>query len=287
MKFRIISILLVGFMLLTLSPQAKNKKDKKEIGIQLWSVRKDMKENPEGTIEQLGRIGYRFVEMAGYKDGRFYGMLPAEFKTLVEANGMSVLSSHTRLNLPVSDEDWNNATKWWDQCIAAHKAVGAKYIIMPSMEKTAYQDLAVLKKYCDYFNFVGEKCNKAGLRFGYHNHANEFTTEFEGNIFYDYLLQNTDPKNVIFQLDLFWVYKGGKDATEYFKKYPGRFELFHVKDETELGASGQMDFKSVFKKSKKGGMKYYIVEIGKYNFDPLISVAKCYKYLNEAAFIKN
>jgi sugar phosphate isomerase/epimerase len=129
-------------------------------------------------------------------------------------------------------------------------------------------------------------CNAEGIRFGYHNHAREFETELEGNLFYDYLLQNTDPEKVMFELDLYWINEGGKNAVDYFKKYPGRFELYHVKDKAELGASGTMDFKSSFDNAELAGMKDYIVEIEHYNFEPLESAALSYEYLNTAEFAK-
>ena len=258
---------------------------KKEIGIQLWSVRKDMNADPAGTIAKLGEIGYSFVEAAGYKDGKFYGMEPAEFKALLEENGMTMKGSHSGPNLPKEGE-WDNTMKWWDECIAAHKAAGAKFIVKPSMGGDSYRSLDTLKMYCDYYNVVGEKCNEAGMRFGYHNHDNEFKTVLDGHIFYDYLIENTDPEKVMFELDLYWIYKGGKDAVDYFNKYPGRFELYHVKDYEEVGASGKIDFKPAFDNAKLAGMKEYIVEVERYNFEPLESVAKSYEYLNNAEFVK-
>ncbi len=258
---------------------------KKDIGIQLWSVRKDMKKDPIGTIARLSEIGYTFVEAAGYKDGQFYGMEPATFKTLLETNGMTMKGSHTGPNLPKEGE-WDQTMQWWDECIAAHKAAGAKYIVKPSMGKDSYRSLDTLKMYCDYYNAIGEKCNEAGIRFGYHNHAEEFKTKLDGHLFYDYLVENTDPDKVMFELDLYWIYKGGKDAVDYFNKYPGRFELYHVKDYEEVGASGKIDFKPAFDNAELAGMKEYIVEVERYNFEPLESVAKSYEYLNNAEFVK-
>ncbi len=258
---------------------------KKEIGIQLWSVRTDMKADPTATIVKLGEIGYSFVEAAGYSDGKFYGMEPTDFKALLEKNGMAMKGSHTGMNLPKEGE-WDQAMEWWDTCIAAHKEAGVKYLVKPSMGGESYRSLDTLKMYCDYYNVVGEMCNKAGIRFGYHNHAKEFETELDGNIFYDYLIQNTDPDKVMFELDLYWIQDGGKDAVDYFNKYPGRFELYHVKDVEELGASGTIDFKPAFDNAELAGMKDYIVEVERYNFEPLVSVAKSYEFLNTAEFVK-
>ena len=107
---------------------------------------------------------------------------------------------------------------WWDTCIAAHKKAGVKWIVQPWMGKTGYESLDGLKAYCKYFEAVGEKCNKAGIRFGYHNHDKEFTTEFEGKPVYDWMLELCDAKKVMFQLDLYWIDHGGKNALDYFEK---------------------------------------------------------------------
>ena len=256
----------------------------KYIGIQLYSVRDDMKKAPEETVAKVGEMGYSFVEAAGYSDGKFYGMEPADFKALVENNNMDFLSSHTGQNMPDS-ANWEKTMAWWDTCIDAHVAAGVKYIVQPWMSSEGYDSIAGLKAYCDYFNAVGEKCNEKGIRFGYHNHSGEFT-ELEGEVIYDYMLQNTDPEKVMFQLDLYWIKEGGGDAVAYFNKYPGRFELYHVKDATELGASGEMDFESAFENAEIAGMKYYIVEVEQYNFEPLVSVEKSYEYMVNAPFVK-
>ena len=261
-----------------------NTSQDKFIGLQLWSVRDDMKKAPEETIAKVGEIGYSFIEAAGYSDGKFYGIEPADFKALVEKNNMVFLSSHTGQALPDS-ANWDKTMAWWDTCIDAHVAAGVKYIVQPSMGGAGYDSIAGLKAYCDYFNAVGEKCNEKGIRFGYHNHNKEFS-ELEGQVIYDFMLQNTDPEKVMFQLDLYWIKEGGGDHVAYFNKYPGRFELYHVKDKVELGASGEMDFESAFENAEKAGMKYYIVEVEQYNFEPLVSVEKSYEYLVNAPFAK-
>ena len=284
-KSSLFALILIVFTSSAFAGNTVSAKKQKDIGIQLWSVRDDMKTDPAATIKKLGEIGFTFVEAADYNDGKFYGMEPAEFKALLKENGMKMKGSHTGPNLPAAG-DWDKTMVWWDQCIADHKAAGAEWIVKPSMGGEAYESLDVLKKYCDYYNAIGEKCNKAGIRFGYHNHNHEFETVLDGHTFYDYLVQNTDPKKVMFELDLYWIQDGGKNAVDYFEKYPGRFELYHVKDVDELGASGKMDFEPVFKMAKKSGMKNYIVEVERYNFAPMVSVEKSYDFLNNASYTK-
>jgi len=163
---------------------------------------------------------------------------------------------------------------------------GAKFIVQPSMGRDAYQSLEGIKKYCDYFNKVGEKCAAKGIKFGYHNHSGEFTTLYDSIPLYDHMLKNTDPKKVFFQLDLYWCVEGKKNPVDYFKKYPGRFILWHIKDKEEIGASGQMDFASMWAAAKISGMKYGIVEVERYNFDQFTSCQKSIEFLNNAPFVK-
>ncbi|WP_372651101.1 sugar phosphate isomerase/epimerase family protein [Draconibacterium sp.] len=259
-------------------------KKEKFIGLQLYSVRDDMGKDVPGTLKAVGEMGYGFVETAGYGDGKIYGMEPVEFTELCKSNGLKVLGAHTGQDVP-SEEKWDETMAWWDTCIAAHKAAGVKWIVQPWMGGSAYESLEGLKAYCAYFNAVGEKCNAAGIRFGYHNHDKEFTTEYEGKPLYDWMLELTDPEKVMFQLDLYWIAEGGKNAVDYFEKYPGRFELWHIKDEKELGESGKMDFASVFAERLKSRAKYGIVEVERYNFEPLESCKKSFEYLKTQDYV--
>jgi len=277
-------IMAIALSFLLASCAGEKKETEKFIGIQLWSVREKMNEDAAGTLKALGEIGYKFVEAAGYRDGKFYGMEPVEFKELVEANGLIFLGSHTGQDIP-AEGSLDEVMAWWDTAIAAHKAAGVEYVVMPWMGRIGHESLEGLKRYCDYFNAVGEKCNAQGLRFGFHNHAQEFL-ELEGEIIYDFMLNNTDPDKVMFQMDLYWVVEGGKDPVDYIQRYPGRFENWHVKDEAEVGASGNMDFERIFGYAELSGMKYYVVEVEKYNFDPIESVKISFDYLMNADYVK-
>jgi sugar phosphate isomerase/epimerase len=260
-------------------------KPTKEVGLQLWSVKDDMKTDAKGTIEKVGAMGYKLIEAAGYSDGKFYGMEPADFKALCDANKVNFFSSHCGQAVPDS-AGWAASMAWWDTCIAAHKAAGVKYIVQPFMDKVGYESIAGVKRYCDYFNAVGEKCNAAGIRFGYHNHSEEFK-DVEGQTIYDYMLKNTDPAKVMFEMDLYWIAEGGKRPVDYFNAYPGRFELWHVKDKAEIGGKdAKMDFKPIFESAEKAGMKKYIVEVEEYNFAPIESAQKSLEFLQNAEYVK-
>jgi sugar phosphate isomerase/epimerase len=256
----------------------------KNIGLQLYSIRDSIMKDIPGAVAKVSKMGYTFVEPAGYKDGKLYGMGPTAFKALCDGNRLAIISSHVGQALPDSS-NWGKTMAWWDACIDAHVSVGAKFLVQPFMGGEAYRSLDTLKRYCDYFNMIGEKCIAKGIRFGYHNHDKEFSTKLDGQTIYDFMLANTDPKKVMFEMDLYWAVVGGANPVDYFNKYPGRFELWHIKDKAELGASGMMDFKSIWANAAKSGMKYGIVEVEEYNFDEFTSCKKSIDFLNAAEYV--
>ena len=284
-NFKFIYLLSIMIAVLVLPSACKqNSLPKKSIGLQLYTLRDSMQTSPVKTIEEVGKIGYAFVELAGYTNGRFYGMTPAELKTVVEQTGMTVLSSHVGRPVPDSAH-WDAAMAWWDTCITAHVQAGAKYIVQPSMDSVGYQSLAGLQRYCDYFNAIGEKCLAQGIRFGYHNHSQEFQP-VEGQVIYDYMLQHTDSAKVFFQMDLYWIQEGGANAIEYFNKYPKRFVSWHVKDVLEIGASGKMNFQPIFENAELAGMKYYVVEQEAFTTTPFEGVKQSYHFLDSVDYVK-
>jgi sugar phosphate isomerase/epimerase len=256
----------------------------KNIGLQLYSIRDSIVRDVPGAIAKVSKMGYKFVEPAGYSDGKFYNMEPAAFKSLCETNGMKIISSHSGQALPDSAGREANMA-WWDECIEAHAAAGSVYLIQPSMGRGAYSSLDTLKLYCDYFNAIGEKCKAKGIRFGYHNHDKEFSTKLDGQTVIDFMLANTDPSKVTFEMDLYWAVVGGANPVDYFNKFPGRFELWHIKDKAEVGASGMMDFPAYWANAAKSGLQYGIVEVEEYNFDEYTSCQKSIDWLNEQPFV--
>ncbi len=256
----------------------------KDIYLQLYSVRDDIRADYNGTIATVAEMGYTGVEAAGYSDGLFYEMSPAAFKQSIEAAGMEVLSSHAGrpLESPASDTDWDDIWAWWDTAIQAHQEAGMKYIIIPWIPTPS--TLVDLQAYCDYFNEVGDRCNAAGMKFGYHNHNFEFN-EIEGEIMYDYMLNNTDRNKVFFQMDVYWVLQGGYDPVDYMNNYAGRFEVLHIKDELEIGRSGEVDFEAIYNNARVAGAKYMVVEVERYTGTPFDGVKESYDYLNNADFV--
>ena len=270
----------------------RGKGPKKEVGIQLYSVRSliGVFGKSEGdykpVLQALADMGYTFVEAASYKDGLLYGT-PQQFRRDVEATGMKVLSTHCTLNLSdkqLATGDFTEALKWWDECIAAHKAAGVEYIVVPSMRRI--ETLDGLATYCRYFNEVGARCKAAGIKFGYHNHSREFE-KVEDRVMLDYMLENTDPDKVFFQMDVYWTVMGQASPVDYFTKYPGRFRLLHIKDRREVGQSGMVGYDAIFRNAATAGVENIIVEMeGSSYGDVLRSVRECVDYLNEAPFVE-
>lgn len=294
-KIYLFTLIFGSVLLLSSCTQPKENKESatevvestKDIYIQLYSVREDIKSDFKGTIAKVAEAGYKGVEAANYKDGKFYGLTPEEFKNEIESVGMKVLSSHTGRSLEENIEktNWDEVWEWWDTAIDAHKKAGMKYIVTPSMPTP--KTLKDLKQYCDYYNQIGEKCNVAGMKFGYHNHSFEYK-EIEGQLMYDYMIENTDADKVFFEMDVYWTTQGGYEPVEYFNKYPNRFKLLHIKDEKELGGTDSvMDFDNLFQNIDNSGVEYLIVEVEHYNFEPLVSIKQSIDYLLDNDNVKD
>lgn len=272
--------------LLTLSGLATARlleaKPNKQIGLQLYSLREDIKDNVKGVLEDVAKIGFKTLEAANYQNGLIYGMNPVEFKNTVSGFGMLMRSTHVG-GPNYTKETHSEAMDWWKKASEDHCAAGATYLIKPSMPIP--KTLDELKVWCDYYNSVGEITKANGLMFGFHNHSREFE-KIEGEIMFDFMLKNTDPNLFCMELDVYWCQEGGYDPVDYLKTYKGRFPLLHIKDEKEIGQSGKMDFKSIFKAAYAQGMTDYFVEVEKYNYASIESVRKSFDYLAAASYVK-
>ena len=201
------------------------------VGIQLYSVRDDMGKDPLGTLKQLAAMGYKNVEHANYRDRKFYGYSPAEFKKILNDLGMKMPSGHTVMGPTHWDETKKEFTDLWKYTVEDAAAMGQQYVISPSLDGRYRKDRGALLGFLEVFNKSGELCTKSGMKFGYHNHDFEFSEKLGGETLYDIILSNTDAKLVVQQLDTGNLYNGGANAMEIVKKYPGRFLSLHVKDE--------------------------------------------------------
>ena len=232
---------------------------KKHLGVQVYSV-KGFETDVPGSLKALADDGYVVLELANYDAGTglVAGYKPAEFTALVKKYGMEIISSHARTKFDVKDEAGTLAA--WGKLFDDHKIMGCKYVVFP-MNMWA-GTVEGLKAECDLMNKIGDEANKRGIKFGYHNHNLEFATLANTNqTFEDFLIANTDPKKVFFELDVYWITIGGQDPVAYLKKYPKRFQALHIKDEYVVGASGKIDYKAIFNQFYKNGYKDWFVEM--------------------------
>ena len=232
---------------------------KKQMGVQVYSV-KGFETDVPGSLKALADDGYVELELANYnaETGLVAGYKPAEFAALVKKYGMEVLSSHARAKFDVKDEAGTLAA--WGKLFDDHKLMDCKYVVFP-MNMWA-GTVEGLKAECDLMNKIGDEANKRGIKFGYHNHNMEFATVANTNQLYeDFLIANTDPKKVFFELDVYWITIGGQDPVAYLKKYPTRFLALHIKDEYVLGESGKMKFQPIFNQFYKNGHNVWFVEM--------------------------
>lgn len=258
-----------------------SKPKQKRIGLQLYSLREAMGNNPEATLKLIAEMGYKELETASYNDGKLYNYKPEEFRKIAEGLGMKVSSAH--LGRSYEPEHDAEIMGWWDEALDTQVAAGCRYAVMPWMP--IGETIDSIKTYCEYFERIGEMANSKGLKFGFHNHSAEFK-KVEGEIVFDYLINNTSADKVLYEMDVYWVQKGGYSPVEYLKKYPGRFPVLHIKDESIIGESGELDFKEIFEAAYAQGMKDYYVEVERYTLPAENCVEKSYDYLFNADFVK-
>lgn len=243
----------------------------KGVGIQLYSVRKEMLADAPGTLKQLSKIGYKELESARSEKGNYYGLKAKEIKKIATDLGMTVRSGHVHI-----DKDWLQSV---DEAAEASQS----YLICSSMPLHG-QTVENYQKTADIFNKAAEDCKKRNLIFGYHNHEEEFE-KVNGQVLYDILLDKTDPNLVKMEMDLGWLIVTGNDPFKYFKKYPNRFPLWHLKDmdiakkeSTEFGKGG-VNIRQLLQNKEKAGMEYFFVEQEEYSVSAFQSLTEDMKYL--------
>lgn len=256
------------------------------LGLQLWSVRDAMDVDAASTIVALGQMGYREVEGFGYKEGKMFKLPIKDYAKLLKDNGISSPSCHH----PVTSKDWNAGTKMLSddlkKAIDDMVAIGQRYIVCPWMGEEDRPNIAEMVK---IYNAAGEYCHKAGVKFGYHNHNFEYEKRGpDGRLLIEWLLHETDPKLVAMEMDIYWVKFAKNNPLDWFRLYPGRWELCHVKDmadtekrETIEVGDGVIDFSTIFKQSSAAGLKYYIIELENYRTTSMDGVKKA-----RAGFLK-
>ncbi|HKA58292.1 MAG TPA: sugar phosphate isomerase/epimerase [Gemmatimonadales bacterium] len=245
-----------------------------KVGIQLYTVRDQMKADVEGTLARIAQIGYKEVEFAGYFDHP-----PEHIRAFLDRNGLTAPSTHMMAD----------SADGWKKAFDTAKAVGHQYVVAPWIPEEKRKTLDDWKRVAAGFNQAGQMAKDVGLQFAYHNHDFEFP-KVEGQVPYDLLLQTTDPKLVQLEIDLYWITKGGQDPLSYFARWPGRVPLVHVKDSagapdhkmTDVG-QGSIDWKRIFAKREQAGIKHFFVEHDQPP-QPFDDIAVSYKYLSQLQF---
>lgn len=212
-------------------------------GIQLYSVRDDMKKDPLGTLQALAKMGYRYVEHANYVNRKFYGYTAAEFKKVLDDLGLKMLSGHTVMGKDHWDATKKQFTDAWKYTVEDAATCGQELVISPWLDAALRKTYDEMLAYMEVFNKSGELCKQSGMRFGYHNHNFEFTERLNGQLLYDIILKHTDPALVVQQLDMGNLYGTGANAYEIIRKHPGRFISLHVKDEIAVAAAKDQEGK--------------------------------------------
>ena len=269
------------------------------VGVQLYSVRDDMKKDPLGTLKKVAAAGYKNVEHANYIDRKFYGYSATDFKKVLSDVALKMPSGHVVMTPADWDESKKDFTDKWKMTVEDAATVGQTYLISPWLDESLRKDMTSFKNYMHVFNQCGELCKQHGLKFGYHNHDFELSTKIDGELLYDLILKNTDPSLVAQQIDIGNMFGSGGMAMDIIKRYPGRFELMHVKDEiksekgemkepyesTILG-KGVMPVKEIVEAGRKiGGTTQFIVEQESYQGkDPIDCIKEDLQILNGWGF---
>lgn len=282
------------------APVVSEKTAAKTIGLQIYSLGKELYEDVPGGLKKVKQMGYSTLELAGYKDGKIGNVDMMEFKKMAEDAGLKITSSH--VNPPVREytkENRSQIAEYWKKTADDHAKLGVKYLIQPGQPSTrSTEEVAFV---CEIFNEAGKIVKAAGIPFGYHNHDFEFAKVVpggseavfnrrnrKGEVIYDLFLKQTDPSLVFFEMDVYWTVMGQNDPLEYMKKYADRIKVLHIKDRAVLGDSGMMNFEKIFGQAYANGISDYFVELekmpdGRTQFQ---GVKGCADYLLKAPFVK-
>ena len=261
------------------------------IGLQLYTVRDAMGKDPAGTLAKVAAIGFNSVEGATYTGSqKFYGMDATAFKALLKQNNLVMPSAHYRLGEEMDKGEPVKGTilHEWDKAVDDAAAVGIKYMVCAYLSTPERGNIDHYKYIAGELNKAGQRCKKSGIQLCYHNHDFEFEAQ-DQTMPYDILLNETDKDLVKMELDLYWVVRAGLDPVDLFKKQPGRFQLWHIKDmdkadrtkNTEIG-NGSIDFKRLMDNAKLSGVKlYYLEQENNYVPDDFASIENSYKYIKK------
>ncbi|MDZ7632035.1 MAG: TIM barrel protein [Gemmatimonadaceae bacterium] len=263
------------------------------LGVGLFSVPKLLDSDFSGTIGMLARMGYREVELfgpydfsapeaiaswkpigaqLGFSGSGFFGLSAAQIRGILDQHRMTAPSMHT---------DLLTLETRMDQLADAAHAVGSRDVVLPAIPDTERRTLDQYRRMADRFNVIGDKAQRAGIRFAYHNHGYGLVP-MEGTVPLTMLLERTDPALVFCQMDLYWTVAGGMDPVALLKAHPGRYVSMHVKDMKEAkrfrgdggdssqwmelfpymvsAGDGVMDLRAITTQARASGVRHLFVE---------------------------
>ena len=255
--------------------QAATRRRLDRVGIQLYTVRNAMRSDMPGTIARIAEMGYREVEFAGY-----FGKTPREVRALLDANKLTSPSTHVSLELARLDKTLDDSAE-----------IGHKYLTVPSLPRAASSSADAYRRTADEFNQIGAKAKARGLRLAFHNHATEFTP-VDGTVPYFLLVAGSDPSLVFFQVDVYWMVRGGVDPREFIRTHPTRVPMLHIKDsagapdhkQVDVGA-GTIDFAAILRQdaSQRGVISNVFVEHDG-PADPMAFAKNSFDYLSKLEY---
>lgn len=265
-----------------------NVRAKYKMGLQLFTIRDAMAKDVAGTLKAVAALGYEDLETYGFNPDSigYYKMTAASFRSLLNDLNLTTSSGHydlfKYLNTPEPD-----LLRYVDRCIEGANILGQKYITWPWLDP-ADRTIDKFKLLASKLNVIGERITKSGLGFAYHNHDFEFT-DHNGRLGYDIVMNETDPKYVKLQIDLYWAMHSSKDSpASLFRRQPGRFVMWHIKDMdkvtrdyTELG-NGSIDYTKIVPDAELSGLQYYFLEQGgNFKVNSMESIRESAAFFNE------
>lgn len=231
------------------------------LGLELYSLRRDMQKDVPKTLAFVRQLGFKEVEVPG-----LYGRTASQFRKELDQAGLACTAmvandAAMRTGIPgVVDQA---------------RTFAAQYVIYPWIQHGKTFEAADCERAAKDFNRWGEQFQAAGLQFCYHPHGYEFGPSPDGT-FLDTLLRLTASHPVQYELDVFWFAWPGQDPIRYLKRYPGRFPLMHLKDlrkgakGNQTGSapedlsvavgSGAIDFPAILRTARRTGVKRYYIE---------------------------
>jgi sugar phosphate isomerase/epimerase len=261
------------------------------LGVQLYTVRSLLEKDFDGTLASVAAIGFTEVEFAGY-----FKQTPQQVRDLLKRHKLTAPSAHILYENLTGDA--------WARVLDDARTIGHRYLVNAWVDESIRKQPDAWKRIAETYNRAGDISKRAGIQFAYHNHHFEFAPRADaaGKLPYDILLESCDPALVKMEMDLCWISAADKDPLEYFRRYPGRFPMVHVKglrkipeggaaspidrvllEITDVGHEDVVDWKRIFAEARTAGIEHYFVEHDQPK-QPLESLKASHRYLTQLKF---